>query len=87
VENRDYRYLCAEFGTYPPVKVLTALRAENRAQHWGQFDAPSYRWAKALIREAFCPQSAQWRERALNAGVELVRRAIEAVGSSVEAHG
>jgi hypothetical protein len=80
-QDRDYRYLCAEFGTYPPVKVLTALRAENRAQHWGQRGTPNYRWAKDLIREAFCPQSPRWRECALSTGVDLVQRAIAAIGA------
>jgi hypothetical protein len=76
---REYRYLCAEFGTYPPVKMLTALRTENRAHHWGQRETPSYRRAKGSLREAFCPASSEWRERTVAAGVELVRRAINAV--------
>ena len=33
--NCSYFYLCAEFGTYPPVRMLAGLRAENQAQFWG----------------------------------------------------
>ena len=71
--GRDYRYLCAEFGTYRSVKMLTALRTENRAHQWGQRDTPIYRGAKEQLREAFCPVSPEWRERTLATGLELVR--------------
>jgi hypothetical protein len=79
--ERDYRYLCAEFGTYPPVKMLTTLRAENREHHWGQRDTPGYRRAKDRLSEAFCPKSEEWRERTLTAGIDLVHRAICAVAT------
>jgi len=36
--------------------VATALRAENRAQHWDRPETRSYRWAKGLLVEAFCPR-------------------------------
>ena len=32
----DYLFACAEFGTYGPIQVLTGLRAENQAHHWGR---------------------------------------------------
>ncbi len=75
-EERDYQYLCVEFGTYSPTKVLTALRAENRAQHWDRPGTPSYRWAKDLLKEAFCPQSLAWRQRTVERGLDLVMRAV-----------
>ncbi len=76
--GRDYSYLCAEFGTCPPLKVLTALRAENRAQHWDRPGSATYRWAKELLREAFCPRSLDWRQTAAATGLELIERAIAA---------
>jgi hypothetical protein len=75
-ENRDYTYLCVEFGTYSPVKVLAALRAENRAHHWDRPQSVTYRWAKERLREAFCPRSLSWRRTAAAHGLDLVRRAI-----------
>jgi hypothetical protein len=74
--GRDYNYLCVEFGTYSSVKVLSALRAENRAQHWDRPETQSYRWAKGLLVEAFCPRSSAWRRRAAAQGEDLVARAI-----------
>jgi hypothetical protein len=71
-EERDYQYLCVEFGTHSPAKVLTALRAENRAQHWDRPGTPSYRWAKDLLKEAFCPRSLAWRQRAAEQGLDLI---------------
>lgn len=74
--GRNYQYLCVEFGTYPPTKVLAALRAENRAQHWDRPGSTTYRWAKGLLKEAFCPESPLWRSRAAAQGMELIWRAI-----------
>ncbi len=36
-----YLFACAEFGTYGSVQVLSGLRAENQAHHWGTPTAPS----------------------------------------------
>lgn len=74
--ERDYQYLCVEFGTYPPTKVLAALRAENRAHHWDRPGNASHRWAKGLLQEAFCPRSPTWRSQCVERGLELVSRAI-----------
>lgn len=76
--ERDYNYLCVEFGTYSPVKVLTALRAENRAQQWDQPGTETYRWAKNLLKEAFCPRSAEWRQTTSKVGWNLIQQAIGA---------
>jgi len=73
--DRDYSYLCVEFGTYSPVKVLRALRAENRAQQWDRQETETYRWAKELLKEAFCPSSDDWRQHAAEQGLNLIQRA------------
>ena len=53
--DRHYLGLTAEFGTHSAPRVLGALRAENRAHHFGRPGEPSYRWAKRWVMEAFCP--------------------------------
>jgi len=75
--DHDYTYLCAEFGTHDPVTVLKALRAENRAYHWGQPAAATTRWAKDLLVEAFCPRSDQWRSQVLARGLRVIRAAVQ----------
>jgi hypothetical protein len=74
-----YLYLCAEFGTYPVLNVLDALRRENQAHHWAAPDAPATLRARALLREAFVPASPSWRTRCLNRALDLVARALDAL--------
>jgi Protein of unknown function (DUF2817) len=74
-----YDFLLAEFGTYPMLRVLKALRAENRAHWWGTADAKSHQWAKQELLEVFVPQSQQWREIVLDRGVNLCWAGIDAL--------
>lgn len=75
----QYTYLCAEFGTYSPIKVIAGLRAENRAVHWGKPDAPQTKQAKTRLKELFCPASETWRSQALCSGVQLIQSATKSV--------
>ncbi len=72
-----YQCLTAEFGTYPGMRVLGALRAENRAHHHDRPGTASYRRAKQQISEAFCPADPRWRENVVASGLEIVRQAIK----------
>ncbi|WP_169976893.1 M14 family metallopeptidase [Tautonia rosea] len=71
-----YDYACAEFGTYPAITVLSALRAENQAFHFADHNSPARRQAVARLREAFIPADPSWQRRALEAGRDLMERAI-----------
>jgi hypothetical protein len=73
-----YDLLCAEFGTYPPLRVLEALRAENQAHFWCPPGDLATRRAKRSLLEAFVPSSPSWRGRAVAQGLEIVRRGIAA---------
>lgn len=75
----DYDVVTAEFGTVPILKVIAALRAENRAHHWGDAETPLYRTAKERCRDTFAPPDIEWRTGVAQAGVGLVLRAIEAL--------
>jgi hypothetical protein len=79
--DRRYNGLCAEFGTYPGLMVLAALRAENQAHHWGDPDARSCRLAKRLIKEAFSPASPAWRASTTARGLAIIHQAISACPS------
>jgi hypothetical protein len=76
--ERSYDLLCAEFGTYPPLHVLGALRAENQAHFWAEAHQPITRWAKGRLLEAFVPASCSWRAKTVMQSLELVRRGVAA---------
>jgi hypothetical protein len=62
-----------EIGTYPPLKVLHALREENRWHFHG--DGSIVHPTKLRLREALCPAAVDWRRKAVNRGVTLARAA------------
>ena len=63
-----------EFGTYSPMKVLHALREENRWHHHGAgtLDHPT----KRRLKETFYPHDETWRKSVLNRGRELLRQGL-----------
>lgn len=70
--TRDYHFVGAEFGTYSEVRMLAALRAENRAYHYCATDSPLYHRAKKELLECFCPASASWRQQALESALHII---------------
>ncbi|NND97776.1 MAG: DUF2817 domain-containing protein [Pirellulaceae bacterium] len=75
--DRDYRYALAEFGTHGVIRVLAALRAENRAHFYCQSGDDAYRRAKRELVECFCPASPRWRERVIRSGVAMLQQACQ----------
>ena len=69
----------AEFGTYGPVRVLAALRAENRAHFYASPDSAAYRRAKSELLECFCPKSSDWRQRTLASSLRILDQAATAI--------
>jgi hypothetical protein len=72
---RDARidFVLQEIGTYPPFKLLHALREENRWHFYG--DGSIVHPAKSRLFEALCPSSTHWRRRAVGHAVELAQLA------------
>ena len=64
-----------EFGTYGPVRVLRALRAENRSHHYGSSSA-RHQSARAL-REVFAPDDEAWRRTVLARGQVVMNQALD----------
>ena len=77
--DRDYRFLGAEFGTHSILRVLSALRAENRAHHHCEPGEPAYERAKRELTECFCPRSA-WRGWVPSGALRIIGKAIAAAG-------
>jgi hypothetical protein len=67
-------FIGQEFGTYSGIKVLHALREENRWHHFGGGSLDHA--VKRNIKEAFCPANETWRESVLNRGRQLFENAI-----------
>jgi hypothetical protein len=76
--NTLYDCVLAEFGTYHSLKVLAAMRRENRAHFYAPHGSSTRRAAKARLLEVFCPASAAWRTKVLNEGLHIVQRALAA---------
>ena len=76
VAGTRYRFVGAEFGTYPIVRVLGALRAENRVHFFGRPGTGAHHRAKAELLECFCPRSDRWREPVVEQGLTVIDRAV-----------
>ena len=76
--SRGYRFACLEFGTHAALRVLAALRAENRAHHHSVPGAAAYERAKRELVECFCPASRFWRRKALGRALEVIGQAVGA---------
>ena len=72
-----YKFLTAEFGTYPVIEVVEALRAENRAHFFSPPDHPSREWTRQRLVEIFAPADQVWRHTVVSQGLDLVEQAIE----------
>lgn len=66
-------FVLQEIGTHAPLRVIHALREENRWHYYGKRhpDHP----AKRQLREALCPAATEWRNAAVALGTDLVFRA------------
>ncbi|MDA2936814.1 M14 family metallopeptidase [Acidobacteria bacterium AH-259-A15] len=67
----DWACVLQEFGTFHVLRVLKALREENRWHHYGQKDQLDHS-AKQGLLQAFCPDDDRWRREILSRGRELV---------------
>jgi hypothetical protein len=78
-ESRDYRHVSAEFGTYDVIRVLRAMRAENRAHHYSADTSAIYKSAKAEFLECFCPIDVSWRKQAIESGLKIITQGERAL--------
>jgi hypothetical protein len=65
-------FLTQEFGTYDSVRMLRALREENRWYHHG--NASVDHWSRRKLKEAFYPQDSAWQNSVLQRGEEVLRK-------------
>ena len=68
-------FVSQEFGTYNSIRVLQALREENRWHQYG--DASVNHPVKQNLKETFCPADESWRRLVLGRGKELLEQAVQ----------
>ncbi len=73
-EARRYRFACVEIGTHSSLRVLRALRAENRAHRFSAPGSGSYERAKRELVECFCPANTTWRRRTVRETLKVIAR-------------
>lgn len=66
-----------EFGAYPGLHTLAALRDENRQHFYGDPYSSDFRRAKAQLREVFCPANPRWRSAVIHRAGGIIRRALQ----------
>jgi hypothetical protein len=74
----QYDTLLAEFGTYPSLRVISAMRFENRVHHYGTGQSGLVAKARAELREVFAPAAPVWRRNVVARGVHVVEQALTA---------
>ncbi|MFT3925478.1 MAG: DUF2817 domain-containing protein [Myxococcales bacterium] len=77
-EGVQYDTLLAEFGTYTSLRVLSAMRFENRSHHYASDRPRLLARARAELREVFSPASPSWRRMVVARGVHIVEQALTA---------
>jgi len=68
-------FIGQEFGTYSGVRVVHALREENRWHHYGKGTLDHE--TKRKLKEIFCPENESWRDSVLKRGHDLVLQALQ----------
>jgi len=64
------------FGTGPEDKMFAAVRADNWLMHHGDPTTPRGLAIKAQLRDAFAPDSADWRRAVLDRGDAVIERGL-----------
>jgi hypothetical protein len=75
----QYDCLLAEFGTYNAIRVLKAMRFENRAHLYAAHDPVVLEQGRKKMLEAFCPRSPRWREQVLTTALKVAQQAASAL--------
>jgi hypothetical protein len=83
--NAEVTAVSLEFGTFSPVKVFWALRAENWLHHYSGEEHPDSKKIKAELLRMFYPDSDDWKNLVWNQGKEVAERALSRLKFSEKA--
>jgi hypothetical protein len=73
----EISFVGQEIGTYHPLRVIHALREENRWHHFGSGTLSHP--VKQQMKQTFCPEDEAWRQSVLTRGKQVADRAFEIV--------
>jgi len=79
--DRELTVVGAEFGTYDPVRIFQAMRADNWLHQHGDLGSEQGVAIKKELLEVFRPDDAQWGSRILEVGASLISNAINGLTS------
>src|SRR5690606_3600793 len=71
-----FAFAYPEYGTWEPMRVIRAMRADNWLAHHGDPHDATGRAIEAEMLEAFRPDSRAWERSVVVAGAELVRQPL-----------
>ncbi|MES9871044.1 MAG: M14 family metallopeptidase [Sedimenticola sp.] len=75
--NAEVIAVSLEFGTYPPSKVLWALRTENYLHHADGWHHPNASEIKEELKRVFYPQKEDWKRMVWTKGSEMVSSTLD----------
>jgi predicted deacylase len=78
----QFLFLVAEFGTLGSLRVLSALRNENRAHQLFRAGHPALRKAKTSLQEAFAPKAIAWRNKVISDSLKVFQQAVQNLDAS-----
>ena len=73
--------LGAEFGTYDPIRVFWAMRADNWLEHHGELESEKGEAVKRELLEVFRPDDPVWYRSVLERGATLVEQGLAGLAS------
>jgi len=76
----EYTGIALEFGTLPLREVTDALRADQWLENHPEAPAEQRRAIKRLLRDAFYTDTAAWKYRIVDQGMEAARQAVAGLG-------
>jgi hypothetical protein len=78
-ERSRFFFVSAEYGTYPIMRILRAMRADNWLHHFADNRHPLWPSVKAEVLESFRPNQSIWRLRVLKEAEQHLGRAFGAL--------
>jgi hypothetical protein len=76
-DRTRYFFVSAEYGTYPIMRMLRAMRSDNWLHHYANSSHPLWPSVKAEVLESFRPNQTIWRQSVLKEAETHIGRAFQ----------